>query len=52
MLTQAKCREVLILPSSDADAEPVEVDGEVIGRAPAKMEVLADQINVLTPGLR
>lgn len=52
VLTQAKCREVLILPSSDADAEPVEVDGEVIGRAPAKMEVLADQINVLTPGLR
>ena len=52
VLTQAKCREVLILPSSDADAEPVEVDGEVIGRAPAKMEVLADQINILTPGLR
>ncbi len=38
-------------PASLAEAmvgEPVEVDGEVIGRAPAKFEILPDQLNVLT----
>ena len=45
----AKCREVLILPESEADAEPVEVDGEVVGRAPVKMEVLEQQINIIKP---
>lgn len=47
VLTLAKCREVLILPEGEADKEPVEVDGEVIGRAPVKMEVLESQINVV-----
>lgn len=47
VLTQAKCREVLVVPAGEADAEPVEVDGEVIGRAPVKMEVLPERINVL-----
>lgn len=47
VLTLAKCREVLVIPECQADAEPVEVDGEVVGRAPAKMEVLPDQINVI-----
>ena len=45
----AKCREVLVLPESEADAEPVEVDGEVVGRAPVKMEVLGQQINIIKP---
>ena len=45
----AKCREVFILPESEADAEPVEVDGEVVGRAPVKMEVLEQQINIIKP---
>ena len=45
----AKCREVLILPESEADAEPAEVDGEVVGRAPVKMEVLQQQINIIKP---
>lgn len=43
----AKCSEVFILPESEADAEPVEVDGEVVGRAPVKMEVLEQQINII-----
>jgi YegS/Rv2252/BmrU family lipid kinase len=43
----ATCREVYILPESEADAEPVEVDGEVVGRAPVKMEVLEQQINII-----
>ena len=47
ILTQAKCREVTIIPECQADAEPVEVDGEVIGRGTARMEVLPDQINVI-----
>lgn len=45
----ATCREVYILPESESDAEPVEVDGEVIGRAPVYMEVLQQQINIIRP---
>ena len=47
VLTLAKCREVLVLPDSGADAEPVEVDGEVVGRAPVRMSVLPQQIKVI-----
>lgn len=43
----ATCREVYILPEGESDAEPVEVDGEVVGRAPVKMEVLEQQINII-----
>ena len=49
VLTLAKCREVYILPEGEADAEPVEVDGEVVGRAPVRMEILDQQINVIKP---
>ena len=45
----ATCREVYILPEGESDAEPVEVDGEVVGRAPVKMEVLQQQINIIKP---
>ena len=45
----AKCRKVYIIPESEADAEPVEVDGEVVGRAPVCMEVLQQQINIIKP---
>ena len=51
VLTMAKCREVLVLPDGEADAEPVEVDGEVVGRAPVRMTVLDDQLNVIMPDL-
>lgn len=47
VLTQARCRSVLVLPDSGSDAEPVEVDGEVIGRAPVRMDVLEDQLNII-----
>ena len=47
VLTLAKCREVVVIPDGEADAEPVEVDGEVIGRAPVSMTVLPQQINVI-----
>ena len=49
VLTLAKCREVYVLPAGEADCELVEVDGEVVGRAPVKMEVLGQQINVIKP---
>lgn len=49
VLTMARCREVLVMPGSEADAEPVEVDGEVVGRAPVRMEVLNQQLNVIRP---
>ena len=47
VLTQARCRKVTVIPSKEADAEPVEVDGEVIGRAPVTMEVLDGQLNIV-----
>lgn len=52
VLTQAKCRQVLVLPYNDADAELVEVDGEVVGRAPVRMEVVPEHINVVMPDRR
>ncbi len=52
VLTQAKCQEVLVMPDGEADAEPVEVDGEVVGRAPVRMTVLKEQIRVVMPDLR
>lgn len=52
VLSQAKCREVVVLPFNEADAEPVEVDGEVIGRAPVRMEVMSEHINVIMPDPR
>lgn len=47
VLTMRQCREVCVIPEGEADAEPVEVDGEVVGRAPVMMEVMPDQINVI-----
>lgn len=47
VLTQARCRKVAVIPSGESDGEPVEVDGEVVGRAPVVMEVLDGQINVI-----
>lgn len=48
-LTFERCREVLVLPEGGSDAEPVEVDGEVVGRVPVRMEVLEQQINIIRP---
>lgn len=46
----AKCRSVILLPETGSDVEPVEVDGEVVGRAPVRMDVLSEGINVVAPG--
>ena len=51
-LETAQCRSVVVLPEAGSDAEPVEVDGEVVGRVPVRMDVMKDRINVITPGLR
>lgn len=48
VLTQERCREVQVIPYGPADAEPVEVDGEIVGRAPVKMTVLPDQLNIVS----
>lgn len=37
------------LPCQTVEGEPVEVDGEVIGRAPAKLEIIDGQLNILCP---
>lgn len=48
-LVQAKCRTVTVYPCGDMQEEPVEVDGEVVGHAPVRMEVLDEQLNVIVP---
>ena len=48
-LIASKCRELYIVPETEADSEPVEVDGEVVGRAPVRMEVIEDQIRIIRP---
>lgn len=48
VLTQERCREVQVIPYGPADAEPVEVDGEIVGRAPVRMTVLPDQLNIVS----
>lgn len=51
-LETAQCGSVFVLPETGSDSEPVEVDGEVIGRAPVRMDVMADSINVITTDQR
>lgn len=46
-VTKARGKSILVLPSEGA-SEPVEVDGEVLGDAPVKLEVLPDRLNVLS----
>jgi YegS/Rv2252/BmrU family lipid kinase len=48
-LTLARGSEVVVLPSGQAAKEPLEVDGEVVGRVPAKFKVLENQLNVMVP---
>jgi diacylglycerol kinase family enzyme len=46
-LIVAKSKVITVIPGSAACAEPVEVDGEVVGKAPVRFEVLDNQINVV-----
>lgn len=53
-LVTSRSREIIVipydevLPCAHVCGDPVEVDGEVIGNAPVKFEVLPSQLNVLT----
>lgn len=48
-IVSAKGKVITVLPYEGSSAEPVEVDGEVIGRSPVRFEVMPDQINVMIP---
>ena len=47
-LTICRGKKVLVIPHDGGSFEPVEVDGEVVGKAPVRFEVLEDQINVVS----
>lgn len=46
-LTACKGKVITVIPDAGAFGEPVEVDGEVVGKAPVRFEVMPDQINVV-----
>ena len=48
-LVATKGKVYEIIPESASYAEPVEVDGEVVGKAPARMEVMETGINIVIP---
>ena len=48
-LVVSKSRKILVVPSDMTEPQPVEVDGEVVGNAPVRFEVLDTQINVVVP---
>ena len=48
-LTVCKGKIFTVLPYGNGSGEPVEVDGEVIGKSPVRLEVLEDQISILVP---
>ena len=46
-LITAKAKVITVIPDAGSSREPAEVDGEVIGKAPVRLEVLDTQINVV-----
>lgn len=46
-LTSCNGKVITVIPHGNVSGEPVEVDGEVVGKAPARFEVMPDQINVI-----
>ncbi len=46
-LVSAKCRSVSVYPYGSVELEPVEVDGEVVGKGSVRLQVLDGQINVM-----
>lgn len=46
-LTASKAKSITVVPYEKSHAEPVEVDGEVIGKAPVRLVVLDSQVNVI-----
>lgn len=48
-LVYCKAKEVKVLSSEGhEDVEPIEIDGEVVGRYPVRFEVMPDQLRVLS----
>lgn len=47
-IVSVKCRTVVVLPENGV-REPVEVDGELVGTAPVRLDVIDEQINVFVP---
>lgn len=46
-VTSARGKCIYVLPYSDSSLEPVEVDGEVVGKLPVRFDVLESQVNIL-----
>lgn len=51
-LTATKSRTIYVIPLEDGQPQAVEVDGEVVGNAPVKLEVLDSQLNIIVPETR
>ena len=47
-LVLCKAKAMTVIPYGDT-AHPAELDGEVIGKAPIRLDVLPEQINILLP---
>ncbi len=47
-LVTSKSKVITVIPLSGSGTEPVEVDGEVVGKAPVRFEVLDRQVNIAT----
>ncbi len=53
-LVTARCQNILVLPYDPSNldktgfGEPVEVDGEVVGNAPIRFEIIPEKLNILT----
>ena len=46
-LSFAQAKSIEVIPYDMTCAEPVEVDGEVVGKAPVRYQVLDDKINIV-----
>ena len=46
ILVSGRCRSVVVTPLSDTGV-PVEVDGEILGKLPVRIDIMPQQINVL-----
>lgn len=51
-LIVTKSSTIYVIPLEDGQPQAVEVDGEVVGNAPVKLEVLDSQLNIIVPAAR
>ena len=49
-LTYSRAKTIYVMPDTNSSLEPVEVDGEVVGKLPVRFDVLDNQINILVVG--